>query len=540
MDQDDYIKKGECFEKMNKHLEAIENYKKALDGLGNEKNDKSFKLNMKLGELYRNSGDMDSCLEYFKMSYEIAVNLDNIYFKIDALNKLAMENFYKGEIGISLTYINKSSNLLNEADYTEGKLNNLIYWISKYFCENEYYKAREIGNAALKLCGKNYPYYRGRFLNIIAQSLTDITDADEELNLLKLSLKSFEEAGFTQGVLGVTSNIGAVYTDKLQDNEKAFQVYAELKNKAKKENFNEFVVISYIDIGETYLSMLKYDKAYISYKNGLKTAKKIKLDHMTFYAYIGLLHSCIKLEKYREAYKYFKLANDEFCKNPEQGQSISLYYKVISLFYYKLGDMGNAKKNSKLSLRFLTIDSVIKWNAGLVYEFIRLQDAKNNMEINEALEGIKGLLSMYKSIEFIMNIVYNSVICLLDKGYEDEAIRMFNEYKDIKVKPDLLRLYIEAYIKRTKDMESLSEINKLEASAEANGGSLLWKVYLLIGDYYFKESILTAASYYEKSLIEADKFLNRVPKEYKDSFSKTYNLDKPRNKLIFIEKFLKS
>jgi tetratricopeptide (TPR) repeat protein len=528
----DYIKKGEEFEKINKHQGAIENYEKALDVLGNIDIEKSFKLNMKLGELYRNIGDMDNCIEYFHISYNIAVKLDNIYFKIDSLNKLAIENFSKGEINTSLIYINKSSDLLKEVDYTEGKLNNLIYWLFKYFYENELYKVREIGNGALKLCGEDYPFYKGKILNILAQSFTEITNANEHLHLLHLSLENFEKAGFTQGILGVTSNIGGIYTDKLQDNEKALQFYAKLREKANKENFDEFSILSYINTGEVSLRCLRYENAYLSFKNGLEEAKKANLDHMRFYAYIGLVNTCTKLEKYNEAYKYFKLAKEEFCRNPEQGPTIPLYYKVTSLFYYILGDIDNAKKDIKKSLQLLSIDSVIKWNTGLIYEFIRLRDAKSNSEANDAIEGLKCLLRKYKSKELIMDNIYNASIQLIDKGYEDDAARLMDQFKEAKVKPNIKSLYIEAYIKDINNEKNLDGLNKLQILAEKTGGSFLWRIYYLIGNFYNKQKKYNKAmEYYNKALDEANHLANNVPEEYRDKFIQNYNLDKPKNKM---------
>jgi len=537
---DDYIRIGKEFEKINKHQDAIKNYKKALDALENIKSDKSFKLNMKLGELYRNNGDMDSCLKYFNISYEIALKLDNIYFKIDSLNKLAMENFFKGEINTSLTYINKSSDLLKEADYAEGQLNNLIYWISKYYYENEYYKAREVGNKALKLCGDEFPYYRGRILNQLATLFTGILNANEHIQLLNEALISFEKINYIPGILGVTNNIGVIYADKLLDNDKALEYYSKLRKKAKQENFDEFLSYSYMNTGEINLRSLRYVKAYLSYKKGLEESEKAKLDHMRFFTYSGLINSCMELEKYNEGYKYFKLANQEFLKNPEQGPTIPEYHKAISFFNYRVGDIEEAKKAIKQSLNSLgNHESVINWNTGLLYELIRLRGARNNSEANEAIEGIRGLLSKYKNSEIIMDNIYNSVIELINKGYNEDAIKLMDKYKDIKVKPSLKRLYIEAYINDANNEENLDDLNKLKILAEKIGGSFKWRIDYLIGDFNYKRrSYDTAAKYYSKALKETNKLIDSVPEEYRDGYSKTYNLKKPKNKLESLGRLL--
>jgi len=84
-----------------------------------------------------------------------------------------------------------------------------------YYIKNEYYKAREIGNEALKLCMEEHIIYKGRLLNFLANLYSEITSIDEHLDLLKQSLECFEEANFLRGILGVLNNIGVAYAEKI-------------------------------------------------------------------------------------------------------------------------------------------------------------------------------------------------------------------------------------------------------------------------------------------------------------------------------------
>lgn len=543
MDKDDYenkisngeayIKKAEKFEKINKHKEAIEYYRKAINVIGNRDNIKSYKINMKLGALLRNVGEIDRCIEYYGISYEIAVKEDNIYFKIDSLNKLAMESFFKGEIDTSLNYINKSYNFLKEVDYTEGKLNYLIFWMNKYYYENEYYKAREAGNMALKLCGNEFLYYKGRILNSMAVLFTGILSSDEHIKLLNEALISFKKINYIPGILGVTNNIGGIYADKMQDSDKALNYFYKLGKKAKKENYDEFIIFSYLNMGEINLRSLNYDKAYLLYKKGLIEAENVKLTHIIFFSSIGLINTCLELNKYNEAYKYYKMANEEYLKNPEQGPMTPEYYKAVSLFNFKLGNIEEAKKYIKKSLGCQMIQKpVIVWNTELIYELIRIYDAENISDIKDSLGSIKGILAKYKNNEIIMDNIYNTSFQLIDKGYVDEAENLIKQYKNLKVKPCLKGLYIDAYIKDFNNRENLEELNKLKISAENTCINFKWKIYDLIGNYYYKrKAYCDAAKNYRIANNEAKKLIDSIPEEYRINYTKISLIKKTEIKL---------
>lgn len=129
---------------------------------------RKFELQIKLGELIEKRGDIDRSLKYFKNAYDIAVNLKDKKYQVDALVKMIESHFYKGEIEVSLRYAETAQELLKNLDYVKGKLDISLYFLKIYNIRNEHYKAREIGNAALKLCTEEHIIYKGRILNALA------------------------------------------------------------------------------------------------------------------------------------------------------------------------------------------------------------------------------------------------------------------------------------------------------------------------------------------------------------------------------------
>ena len=87
----------------------------------------------------------------------------------------------------------------------------------------------------------------------------------------------FEKANYLRGILGVLNNIGVVYSDKLQNDEKALEYFFKLKERSEDSNYLEFNVFAYINIGEAYLKCLRYEEALYWCKLALEKAKEAHL-----------------------------------------------------------------------------------------------------------------------------------------------------------------------------------------------------------------------------------------------------------------------
>ena len=382
-----HMEKAKSYEENNNEQEVINSLEAALTIFQvEEKDNRKFDLQIKLGDLKQKSGYIDRGLEYFKSAYDTAVLLKDEKYQVDALVRITEVYFFKGEIDASIKYAEVVEELLKNVDYVKGKLDISLYLLKVYYIRNEYYKAREIGNEALKLCAEEHILYKGRILNALAKLYWELTSVDEHLDLLKQSLECFEKANFLRGSLGILNNIAGVYSDKLQDDEKALEYFFKLKERSENSNYSEFNVLAYVNIGETYLKCLRYEEALHWCKLALKKAQEIHLEAMVFYSYVVLTSVNLKLNNYKEAYACFNLANKELESYPDQGALLPWYYKSTARLLLEFGEIHKARFNIKQALNTLGNDeSIIKWNTGVVYEFIRLKGAKNKTEILGAL-----------------------------------------------------------------------------------------------------------------------------------------------------------
>lgn len=507
-----------------------------MDGKLVHINNKKYESQIELGEVERKNGDIESSIEYFKSAYDIAVRLEDKKYQVDSLIKITEGYFYKGEIEASIKYAEIVEKLLKNVDYVKGKLDINLYLINVYYIKNDYYKAREIANEALKFCTEEHIIYKGRILNSLAKLYSELTSVDEHLDLLKQSLECFEKANYLRGILAILNNIGVVYAEKLQDNEKALEYFFKLKDRSEDSNYLEFNVFANCNIGELYFKCLRYEEAVSFCEIALKKAKESQFEFMIFSSYVILFSVELELNNYIRAYDYFNLASEELKAYPSQGEMLIGYYKSAASLFLELGETKSAETSIKKALEMVdNEESIIKWNTGIVYEFVKLTGAKNKTEILGALEGISYILSKYKNPQVILDIVYKAALKLVDLGHSELAFKLSDEYNDIiPEKKDVIlkRKYIEALLCNDEDKQQLLS-NALEIAMEIQNNMLQLKICNSLGEYYFKtQNYEETIKFYTLSCRQVKNIVMSVPEEFRIRYINSNNMVKYFNALI--------
>ncbi|MBK5243253.1 hypothetical protein [Clostridium sp.] len=508
-----------------------------LEDVDNEK----FNFLIELGDIQRKKGDIESSLKNFNNAYDIAVFLEDKKYQVDALVKITEGYFYKGEIEASIKYAEIVQEILKNLDYVKGKLDINLYLINVYYIKNEYYKAREIANEALKFCKEEHIIYKGRILNSIAKLYSELTSVDEHLDLLRQSLECFEKANYLKGILAILNNIGAVYADKVQDNEKALEYFFRLKDRSEDSNYIEFNVFAYFNIGETYFKFLRYEKALLFCKLAFKKAESAKLEYMVFNSYIILSSIELKLNNYVKAYDYYSLASKELKAYPNQGEMLPWYYKSAASLFLEFGEIKKAEISIKKALDMVdNEESIIKWNTGIVYEFVKLKGAKNKTDILGCLEGITYILSKYKNPQVILDIVYDATLELVDLGYGELAFELADEYKDrIPEKKDIVlkQKYVEALKCNNKEKQQLLN-TALELAVEIQNSKLQLKICSSLGEYYFKEkNYEKTITYYVLACRQVKNIVMSVPKEFRRKCTNYNNMLQCFNSFVQVKQY---
>lgn len=532
-----YIETGQRSEESGEMESALKSYEKALVIAGSTKDERVYKLYIKLGDILQLRGDIDKSLEYFESAYNTALLLQDKIFQIDSLGKMVQDYLIKGRVEESIKLAEMADKLLKDINYLEGKLEISLCWIKIYSSQNEYYKAREIGNEAVTLCGNKYLFHKGRILNFLAILYSELISVDEHLNMLKNALRCFEEANSLRGILGITNNIAEVYADKLQDNDKALEYYFKLKEGSESSGYKELEVLSYVNIGEIYFKKMMFDDALFWLKNGLKKAKEASIRNMILYSYSYLIYTSLRTYHYKNAYNYYSQTIEELSVYPEQGTTLALFHKAASRLFLEFGQIEKAKAHIKETLNIVgNVQSIVRWNMELVYELIRLKGARNRTEILDLIQNIKFILSKYKNPESILDIVYDFAIELIDSGYSELAFELIDEYENLKIDQKVLNAKY-AYIKvkrnsvnKTDELKNLEYA--LELSLETKISELHWRLLSSIGDLYLEEgSLNNAVSYYSDACRTIDEILLEIPTEFKEDFKKIHHMQEPFQKL---------
>jgi tetratricopeptide (TPR) repeat protein len=536
-----FIECGQSAERLNKVEEAIRSYYNALSLLiFNSKDNRVFQLYVNIGNLYQLSGNLEEGLSYFKKAYDAAKIQANKTAQVDTLINIADSYLNKGELEAGINYAENAESILKEIDYVKGKLDISLYWSRVYYIKQEHYKARDICNKALALCGDEFFLHKGKILNMLGELYKDIISAEEHLALLNQAIECFEKANYQRGMLGILNNISTVYADKLQDYEKALEYFLKVKALSEDSIYAEFGMITYMNIGEMYYKLLRYEESLYWIKEALRKPSGPYGNNAVFYIYVFLSQVNLKLYNYKESYDYFLKASEELKKHDCLDSILVYYYKSSAALFTEFGQMNKAKTYIKQALSTVEKDeSINKWDVGIKYEKIRLKETKGITEVRDILEGIRYTLSKYKNKDEILNAVYDVVIELMSMGFMDLAYSFSEDYSHLE--PQSLRVELKrTYINVNKDegkekklIESL--ISALETAKHMKNEKIHWKVCCSLGDYYFNNSDLEKYGvYYKDAYDRIEAMQNSVPEEFREGFMKYNYLVEPFNKLTNI------
>lgn len=510
------------------------------------KDEPAYRLELKLGQLYLSKNDITTSLHYFELAHDTAAFLASKFFQVDALCKIVEVYRLKGELDISLIYSDRIDKLLENFDYIEGYLENSIQKITIFQYKNEVYKAREIGNEAIRLCGNNYLFYKGRILNILADVFSELISSEEQLELLLQALACFEEAKAIKGIMAVLNNIASLYSDNVQDHGKAFEYLFKLKKLGEENNNLEAITFACINIGDFKLRCLEYEEGTTWLKLALENAPKTNNINLIFRSRVYFLNASIKLYNLNEAFKCFELTTLMLKDYSNQGSGVLDYHKIVSNLMLEVGQLEKAQMHIEKAINLIgNEDAILKWEIGFIYELTKLKGKPNIGDAVTSLDGLKFVLSKFKNSEEVLDYAYDAVIELIHSENTELAFRLADEYTNIECKNEKAKLkiaYVEAMRQDPTKETTLHLLNNcLESAKKSTASKLLWRIYYSIGDYYFShDSYKKAEVYYSASCECIRAIILSIPEKYRLQFAHFHDVQKPFNNLKNLKQKLKN
>lgn len=523
--------------------EAISKYEKALSMLSDEVDqNKKVEIFLILGDIYLDMGNLSGALKTYKKTYRYSMNFVEEKLQVDCANKISYIYVKKNEVEKATEYIKKGEALLLNIEYIEGYLENNKNLANVYTIKQEYNKTLDICNICINKCGNSYIKYKGIMYNNIGIIYTQTSKIKEALESFQQGLKYFEEINDTEGISRCLNNIGVIYGDHYQDNEKAITYYNKLKLICEENNSIELGLIALTNIATSHSDNFDFDAALKCFKDVLGKSKNMEFESNIFYIYNYLSYVCLKMGNNKEAYDYYMLAQREFEQYPIQGKEVSIYYQMGAELYYGIGDTYTAYNLIENALEIYNDDGTTQDNnSKLLLLILQIQNAEKIDDLNKIIQNVKIIMNGYKNKTNRINAVYEICIALFENGYCKQATDLFATYpyskKDILVElVNVKRLFLEGIMSNDKNkIESL--MLALNLSKKIKNKLFQLKICSAIGDYYSsKIDYFYAVNYYFEACEIIKDCTMQLPEQLRINYINSHDMMKPFNMIKTISK----
>lgn len=519
-----YIFNEEKLKRLNSVKEAIKCCHKALNIITNSKNQDRYinqevDINIKLGDLYKNASDRRNSIKYLMNAEKLCLE-NNLLEKCCDVEEDIIWNYKEtGDTANVDLYQDKMRELLDKLDYKVGELKYLKICISNEYRLENYNKAKELSTKGIALCDDEYLNYKVGFSNSYCDALIGENRIDEALEKLKLILIECENHNYIDASLRLYSSIGILYCDFIQDGEKAkFWFEKQFKiskiNEKKASNVN-----SVTNIGFVNYMLLNYKDAYEAFEEAYKLSLKEELFYDNFYNYVYMGTVLLKTGNYTEALKFASLCENFVKKHSIYGQE-QLPYRIF--LYYILNLLGNEEEGLKQLIEarkyYDETNSIMRHKVNLLYAINEVLLKKESGKTSSVIKCSKTIL--YIDLRFSM--IAKGIMSLIDREMYKEANELFLYIKTLKgaLENDenkLLLHYFESILGKEKPAEQL--IESLELFNTVKSPNILWRIYLEIGQGFYKGNDLASAAMY---LSEACDIILELLKQIPSAVKKQY------------------
>jgi len=522
------LENADKMENYKNRIDAVKNLKKVISIMEDELSPRKIKILFRIGRIYEELGNWTNSIEYYNEAENLAREIkDNIY-EIQAINKIANIFLYKNDTLKALNYIEKAEKIIYSSDflnkYTEEYLEYKEIQVRLYYITQKYKEIEEICKNCIELCGEKYNKLKGLFYKNLGNYYLHKGNIEQALNYYNESKICFEKSQYNEGIATILNNIAVVYEDYYQDNEKSMEYILNTIDICEKNHIVVLEVVALTNLASFYYDSWNYDLALQYFLEAVEKGKSIELESNIFYCYNYLSNIYLNTGEYKKAYEYFLLAQKELEDYPEQGKDIGLYYKMGAELLYSFGDNEKAKEYILKALDIYKDSKAIqKWESLVLYQYIDICIKEEENSVIENIDIIKNIISNFKNPLKKLDILCNTAILLYKKGFIKLTEIVFKETKNIKV--DYITNRIRAMILfltgiLRKNRNKLKYLNlALDIIKKEREKVLHSNICCALGDYYLlKKDYFYAANYYFEASEIIKSATLQIPDEFKVKF----------------------
>lgn len=545
-----YVKNAENMRVLKNRSGAIKNLTKAVAIMDYSVDQvKNIKLIIDLADLHEQEGNIEVAINYYLSIQKYKENTEFSKYIIDSLIKVASVFLSKNNIDSTVYYLEQAQVMLEKVDYVSGMLKVQGILASVYDRSQDYEKVQDICNRCIEMCIGEHEELKAMFYNHKGLSYLRSGRTDEALVVFEENIMLCNKYNNIPILLKSLNNIGVIYGDYYQEEDKALMCFLELKDICEKNNMSSSEIGALINIGATYFSKEQYEISLQYFIESLEKCRKYEDERSTFYCYTSMASVYLKLGEYGNAYKYYEICNEELDKYPNQGKDIGEFYLLASELNYKLGDLHKAQFYINEALSIYEYDeSIFKWRAEILNEYIKFYLLVEDENLNQIIEKIVIIANKVSSMSSRLNILYDVIIFLYENDRQEFMAPILNEVNKINIDIDIdikdrkvyvKKLYIDTVLDKKKNSKTLNKV--LEYSKRYKEIDINWKINTEIGDWHLdKKDYLYAVIYYFEACGILKDIILQVPLEYRLTYMKQNNVLKPFNKFICINNYYKN
>jgi diguanylate cyclase (GGDEF)-like protein len=535
------VENAERLERLNIREGAIKNIEKAISVFeGDSSEAELMHLLLRLGDIHRRDGNAEGAIENFQKAVEVAIQLNETRSLVDGLCKLAYIYHDKNEIMESTRYLNRAEEVLSGFEYMEGWLRVRLLRVILLELKQEYDKALDMCNNAISLCGDKYLKLKGRLLNVRGNLYIDTARIEEAMKSYEDSISCLEKVNYLKGILNPLNNIGVIYGDYYQEDQRAIECFLKMKEISEKNNFHGSEITALVNIGETYFYNWRHEEAQKWFEDALERAEKFCYEGLIFYSYLFLSNIHLLMSDYKNANKYFELANGELLNHPDQGRAMAGYYRIGASLLIEFGQIENARRFIENALeKHGEEESILRWNSEIILLQIRILQADTEKELDEIAEGVREIVTKIARHKNRAHMIYDTVIVFCEHGYERHARKLVIEYgKDIDdERIQVKKLYIDGIL--GQDDNRIDNLNKaMDIAVRIRDKNIQWKICRAMGDYYFiKGNYFYAVNFYFDACELVKAMVLSLPEKYRVGFVNFHNINATFHRLYILKRY---
>jgi tetratricopeptide (TPR) repeat protein len=387
---DDRLKKAElksriAFLNLKKGMvpEALELCTEAYDSIKDIESKETITVLNALGMCHEKAFKTDKAIDFYEMSIEIGLRLDDRNSLASSYYYLAAAHFSKGDIQTALKACQKSLEIHEENQNLDwmGRLFNLMGAI--HGLKGEYHKTLELLHKCLAIEEKIGSQYRiANYLNNIGWVHNKLGDYDNALEFFKKCLRIGLKIDDKELIAVSYSNIGRIYYE-IGEYSQAREYLENGLDLRKELGDKHGIAHSYNTLGTINFELGEMDSALAYYEKSLDICKEIDIKLLTVDNIRRIAEVFASKKEYKKALEYCDEAS-KLIDSLGSREYEALNSKTMASIYREYDKPDLAKKYSEKAIRICRETEMEVELAHALFEFALLLKKTEELKAAES------------------------------------------------------------------------------------------------------------------------------------------------------------